>query len=405
LNKAKRILIKFGSSLLVNDSTGKVRVDWLKSVAEDVAKLQAMGKDVLVVSSGAIAVGRRDLGFTQTKSSMTLDEKQAAAAVGSIHLAHAYQEVLGAHGIVASQILVTTHDTEDRKRSVNARAAINTLLKKGSVPVINENDATSTTEIKFGDNDRLAARVSTMMGADVCILFSDIDGVYDSDPRSNPAAHHHAFIDRIDGRIEAMASEPVDGDSTGGMVTKVQAAKIATGGGCYMAIAHGNAPNPLGRLMAGERCTWFCPKISKRSAKENWIAGAIRTYGTLTIDPGAEKALLGGGSLLSKGVIGQSGTFQKGDPIEIISQDGRLLGRGLMRFKWQDSYRLLGKDSEEQNELIGYRYCSPQPHRTVTNPNPNPACRGSKELVHRDEMVLGERVQVGEEEFQIKLDY
>ena len=199
---ANRILIKFGSSLLVDDSTGEVRMEWLRSVADDVAKLQALGKDVMIVSSGAIAVGRRDLGFTQTKSSMALEEKQAAAAVGSIHLAHSYQEVLGAHGIVASQILVTTHDTEDRKRSVNARAAINTLLKKGSVPIINENDATSTQEIKFGDNDRLAARVSTMMGSDVCILFSDIDGVYDSDPRSNPTAHHHAFIDRIDTTIE-----------------------------------------------------------------------------------------------------------------------------------------------------------------------------------------------------------
>ena len=184
-----------------------------------------------------------------------------------------------------------------------------------------------------------------------------------------------------------MASEPVDGDSTGGMVTKVQAAKIATGGGCYMAIAHGNALNPLSRLMAGEKCTWFAPRISKRSAKENWIAGAIRTYGTLTIDVGAEKALLSGGSLLSKGVKGQSGTFQKGDPVEILSQDGRLLGRGLMRFKWQDSYRLLGKDSEEQLELIGYR--------------------GSKELVHRDEMVLGDKVPIGDgdQDYALKLDY
>jgi len=384
---AQRICIKFGSSLLVDDATGEVRMEWLRSVAQDVAQMQAMGKDVLVVSSGAIAVGRRDLGFTHSKSSMRLEEKQASAAVWSIHLAHAYQEVLSEHDIVASQILVTLADTEDRKRSLNARASIDTLLKRKSCPIINENDATSTEEIKFGDNDRLAARVSTMMGADICVLFSDIDGIYDSDPRSNENAEHHPYIESISPAIEAMASEPSPGgDSTGGMVTKLQAAKIATGGGSHMAIAHGAELNPLGRLMAGERCTWFSPRRGSRSAREKWIVGAIKTYGSLTIDPGAEKALLAGASLLPSGVVAQSGTFQRGDLIELLTTDGRRIGRGLIGFPWQDAYRLLGKDTSDQLALIGYR--------------------GADELVHRDDMVVGDMVtHPVTQEHSLKLDY
>ncbi|HEY8012498.1 MAG TPA: glutamate 5-kinase, partial [Dongiaceae bacterium] len=298
---AKRVVIKIGSALLVEEESGDIRRRWLEALADDVAALRAEGQEVILVSSGAIAVGRRHLGLAT--GTLRLEEKQAAAATGQIRLAHAYQEALARHGITVAQVLLTLEDTEDRRRHLNARATLATLLKLRAVPVINENDTVATSEIRFGDNDRLAARVAAMIAADALVLLSDIDGLYSADPKLDPAARHIPLIEDLSPEIEAMGGEALPGYSSGGMVTKLAAARIAIGAGCRMAIADGLRLNPLKAMAQGARCSWFIPAGSPLTARKKWIAGALKPVGSLTVDDGALKALAGGKSLLPAGVV------------------------------------------------------------------------------------------------------
>src|SRR5579862_6028005 len=287
LSAARRLIIKIGSALLVDDASGDIRRDWLAALVEDIACCRARGQEVLIVSSGAVAVGRRHLGLTGRN--LKLEEKQAAAASGQIRLAHAYQEALGKHGIAVAQILLTPDDTEERRRHLNARATLEQLLALGAVPVINENDTVATSEIRFGDNDRLAARVAQMISADTLVLLSDIDGLYTADPRRDPAARHLAEVRDLSPEILAMAGEAPPGYSSGGMVTKLEAARVALAAGCRMAITNGREAHALAGLDTGARATWFVPSAEPRTARKRWIAGALKPVGTLTIDGGARR--------------------------------------------------------------------------------------------------------------------
>ena len=297
---AKRIVVKIGSALVVDNATAAPRAAWLASVAADIAALRARGAEVVVVSSGAIALARKALGLTRRR--LRLEEKQAAAAVGQIRLAGAWQEALAAHGLNAAQLLLTLEDSEDRRRYLNARATLATLLSLGCVPVINENDTVATAEIRFGDNDRLAARVAEMIQADALLLLSDIDGLYTTDPRKDPNAKHLPVVERLTEEIMAMGGEPPPGYSSGGMRTKLIAARIATGAGTAMAIALGQPDHPLRALEEGARCTWFLPLPEGRSARKRWIAGSLAPLGVLVVDAGAARALKRGSSLLPAGV-------------------------------------------------------------------------------------------------------
>jgi glutamate 5-kinase len=333
LAKARRVVVKIGSALLVEDASGRIRRDWLDALADDVAALRAEGKQAILVSSGAIAVGRRHLGLTQ--KSLKLEEKQAAAATGQIRLAHAWQESLARHDITVAQVLLTLEDTEERRRHLNARSTLTTLLALSCVPVINENDTVATSEIRFGDNDRLAARVAAMISADTLVLLSDIDGLYTADPRSDPAARHIPEVAQITPEIEAMAGEAPPGYSSGGMVTKLAAARVAVGAGCRMAIANGRPLNPLKRLGEGAPATWFLPASEPRTARKAWIAGSLKAMGELTVDDGAAAALGSGRSLLPAGVIKVSGRFERGDLVVVRNRGPgagarprRLFGRG-----------------------------------------------------------------------------
>ncbi|CAA6605923.1 Glutamate 5-kinase [Rhodospirillaceae bacterium LM-1] len=366
LRQAKRVVVKIGSSLLVDESSGHVRRKWLETLADDIAVLRQRGADVIVVTSGAIAVGRRPLGLKP--GPLRLDEKQAAAAAGQIRLAHAYQEALARHNIVAAQVLLTLEDSENRNRYLNARNTLITLLAQGAVPVINENDTVATQEIRFGDNDRLAARVAEMTGADVLVLFSDIDGLYTNDPRKNPDAEFLAEIREITPKIEAMAGSVGSSVGSGGMVTKLIAARIAMGAGCKMAIGLGDALNPLARLENGGRCTWFIPQSEPRQARKSWIAGALSVSGTLVLDDGAVTALSKGRSLLPAGVVKIDGQFQKGDCVAFADKAGRVLGRGLVAYGADEAKRIAGRKSGEIEAILGYR--------------------GKEELVHRDDLVV-----------------
>jgi glutamate 5-kinase len=367
---AKRLVIKIGSALLIDSETGAVRRKWLNSIADDIMARREQGQDVVVVSSGAIAIGRESLGLKGR--ALRLEEKQAAAATGQIQLAHAFEEAMGRHGVTVAQILLTLDDTEERRRHLNARSTINQLLALNVAPIINENDTVATQEIRFGDNDRLAARVAVMISADTLLLLSDIDGLYDSDPRDNPNAAHIPEVQNLDPRIEAMAGAARTGYSSGGMVTKLQGAKIALAGGCRMAIANGEADHPLQRLIEGERCTWFLPNSEPRTARKRWIGGALNTMGALIVDSGAEAALRKGRSLLPAGVTAISGEFERGDPVSIQTRDEsgvtRLLGRGLSAYSSQDAARIAGHKTGEIHELLGYR--------------------GRDEMIHRDDLVL-----------------
>jgi glutamate 5-kinase len=366
LAHAQRVVIKIGSALLVDDETGRVRRDWLNALADDVASLQARGKDVLIVSSGAIAVGRRHLGLTGRD--LRLEEKQAAAATGQIRLAHAYEEALARHDITVSQILLSPEDTEQRRRHLNARATIDTLLRLGGVPIVNENDTIATAEIRFGDNDRLAARVAQMISADTLILLSDIDGLYERDPRQDPTAQHRPVVTAVTQEIEAMAGKAASGYASGGMVTKLVAAKVALGAGCRMAIARGEDLNPIAALEAGARCTWFEPKANPRSARKNWIAGSLTSAGTLTVDAGAARALRGGKSLLPAGVVQVSGQFDRGDIVSVSGPEGSEVARGLTAYGAKDAERIIGHKSGEIEQILGYR--------------------GRDEMIHRDDLVM-----------------
>jgi glutamate 5-kinase len=362
----RRITIKVGSSLLVDPARGEVKRDWLAGLADDIAKLHKIGADVLVVSSGSIALGRSVLGLPG--GALKLEDSQAAAAVGQIALARLWSEVLGAHGIKAGQILVTYHDTEERRRYLNARATIDRLLDLRAVPVINENDTVATSEIRYGDNDRLAARVATMASADLLILLSDVAGLYDAPPGENPGARLIPIVARITPEIEAMAGGAASILSRGGMRTKVEAAKIATGGGTHMLIADGRIAHPVARIEQGGPCTWFLTGSSPVTARKKWIAGTLVARGALVVDDGAAKALVSGKSLLPAGVTKVEGEFSRGDCVIIRDADGHELGRGLANYDADDATKIAGHNSAEIENLLG--------------------TPGRAALIHRDDMVL-----------------
>ncbi|MBF9235108.1 glutamate 5-kinase [Microvirga alba] len=367
LHQFRRVVLKVGSALLVDRARGRLNHAWLAALAEDIADLHARGADVLVVSSGAIAMGRTVLGLPS--GPLKLEESQAAAAVGQIALARTWSEVLAHHGITAGQILVTLSDTEERRRYLNARATTLKLLDMRAVPVINENDTVATSEIRYGDNDRLAARVATMIGADLLVLFSDIDGLYTAPPASDPNAQHIPVVERITAEIDAMAGGPASELSRGGMRTKIEAGKIATAGGTHMIIADGRTKNPLKRVADGGRCTWFLTPSNPATARKTWIAGALEPRGTLYVDDGAARALKAGASLLPVGVRKVEGTFARGDAVA-IRDAGRILGRGLVAYDADDAARIIGRPSSEIEAILGYP--------------------GRAEMIHRDDMALAD---------------
>lgn len=365
LTKAERVVVKIGSALLTDAETGKLNRTWLQAFVEDIATMRARGQDVLIVSSGAIALGRRALKLAPGK--LKLEESQAAAAVGQIFLAHAFQEILSAYGHNCAQILLTLDDTEERRRYLNARSTLNTLLKFGAVPVINENDTVATSEIRYGDNDRLAARVAAMISADCLVLLSDIDGLYTAPP-TMPGATHLPEVTEITAAIEAMAGDAASEMSRGGMKTKVAAAKIAVEGGCNMAIGNGRPLHPLRALEEGARCTWFLAHNTPFAARKRWISGGLKTLGTLTIDDGAVRALNAGKSLLPAGVVMVEGTFERGDAVSVRDTEGREIARGLITYSSADADRLKGRNSREIENLLGFA--------------------GRAEMIHRDDLVV-----------------
>ncbi len=366
LSEARRLVVKIGSALLVDAEEAVPRAAWLAGVAADIATLRAQGTDVIVVSSGAIALARRTLRLPRRR--LRLEEQQAAAAVGQIALARAWTEALSGCGLTAAQLLLTPEDTEDRRRYLNARATLNTLLGLGCVPVINENDTIATAEIRFGDNDRLAARVAEMVQADQLVLLSDIDGLYSADPRRDPAARHIPVVEALTAEIEAMGGEPPPGYSSGGMRTKLVAARIATQAGCAMAIAEGDVANPLTALASDARCTWFLAAPEGRSARKRWIAGALAPLGALVVDAGAARALAAGRSLLPAGVRRVEGAFERGDPVVVRGLDGTPLARGLSAYGSADAERIAGHRSDEIEAILGWR--------------------GRDEMIHRDDLVV-----------------
>ena len=368
LAASRRLVVKVGSALLT-DEAGRLHRDWIGALAEDIAVLRAGGAEIMLVSSGAIAVGRRMLGLAKgpRNRALRLEESQAAAAAGQIRLAHAWQEALGRHDIPVAQILLTIDDTEDRRRYLNARGTLATLLKLGVVPVINENDTVATDEIRFGDNDRLAARVAQMASADTLVLLSGIDGLYTADPGVDPDAAHVATVTAITPEIEAMAGATLNDDGSGGMVTKIAAARIALQAGCRMAIADGTAAHPLQGLAEGARCTWFVSEGEPQTARKRWIAGSLNPVGTITVDDGAARALVAGKSLLPAGVVRVEGRFARGDPVVVRAGDGRELARGLIAYSSDDARRIAGHRSVELGKILGFR--------------------GREEMIHRDDLV------------------
>ncbi len=363
---ARRIVVKIGSALLVDRATGRLKSTWLNSLADDVAELAGAGKEIVLVSSGAIALGRHVLKLP--KGALELRQAQAAAAVGQISLAQAYQEQLGARGLTAAQVLLTLGDTEERRRYLNACHTIDTLLAAHAIPVVNENDTVATTEIRYGDNDRLSARVASMASADLLVLLSDIDGLYTAPPATHPAAQHIPLVTEITADIEAMAGDAGTELSKGGMKTKIEAGKIARGAGCDMVIALGNVLHPLRAIAQGGRCTWFLAPSDPVTAKKRWIGGQLEPSGVIVVDAGAEKALLSGKSLLPAGVSRVEGDFERGDAVIIRAVDGRELGRGLVAYGIAEAKKILGKKSTEIEAILGFA--------------------GRDELIHRSDMVV-----------------
>ena len=366
LMKAKRIVVKVGSALLVDAAAGNVKRDWLATLAEDIAELKRDKRDVIVVSSGAIALGRRALSLKS--GALRLEESQAAAAAGQIRLAQAYVDAFQVHQLAVAQILLTLEDTEARRRYLNARETLSTLLALGAIPVINENDTVATAEIRYGDNDRLAARVASMMEADMLVLLSDIDGLYTANPQRDPSARHIPQVDAVTAEIERMAEGPVSGTSKGGMESKIAAAKIATGAGAGVVIASGHVAHPLRAIASEARHTLFRPRVSPAQAKKRWIAGGLSALGVIVIDAGAERALKSGKSLLSVGVKSVTGDFHRGDAVVVRAEDGRELGRGLVAYDAPDAKRLVGRRTVEIEAILGYR--------------------GRDEMIHRDDLAL-----------------
>ncbi|QGX98538.1 glutamate 5-kinase [Roseovarius faecimaris] len=357
---ARRLVIKIGSALLVDRQSGALRDKWLKALAEDVARLRTRGTDVILVSSGSIALGRAALGLPST--ALTLEQSQAAAAVGQIRLAGAYERALGAHDLKAAQVLVTLEDSEDRRRYLNSRATLEQLLSLGVVPIVNENDTVATDEIRYGDNDRMAAQVAVTAGADQLILLSDVDGFYSANPAQDPGARRFDVIEAITPEIEAMAGDAGSGLSKGGMKTKLMAAKTATAAGCDMVISEGSVLHPIRALEEGAACTWFLAQGDPQQKRKAWIA-AMKPRGQVVVDAGAARALTSGSSLLPAGVRSVSGRFGRGDPVEVVSTDGARLGLGLTRYDAGDAGRICGLKTSEIEAALGYAARGPLIHR------------------------------------------
>ncbi len=365
LTDARRLVIKVGSALLVDRDSGSLKGDWLASLAEDVAWLRGLGKDVILVSSGSIALGRGVLGLSAAE--LALEQSQAAAAVGQIRLARAYEEALAPHGIVTAQVLVTLEDSIDRRRYLNARATMETLLSLGVTPIVNENDTIATDEIRYGDNDRLAAQVAVTAGADMLVLLSDVDGFYSANPATTSNARRYDRIAHITPEIEAQAGDAGSGLSKGGMKTKLMAARVATEAGCAMAITLGSTFNPLKYLADGGNATWFSAQSDPQAARKRWI-GAMKPKGRIIVDQGAVSALAKGKSLLPAGIIGVEGTFGRGEPVEIAGPDGDRLGLGLARYTAAEAKAIRGRRSDQIEAVLGYK--------------------GRAALIHRDDMVV-----------------
>ncbi|MDI2090744.1 glutamate 5-kinase [Commensalibacter oyaizuii] len=366
IDKARRVVIKIGSALLVDGEKAAIRRAWLQTIVEDITNLRKRNCDVIIVSSGAVSLARYKLKLNRHK--LRLDEKQAAAAIGQIQISQAWNDSFDIHDIVTAQILLTLEDTETRLHYLNARSAIETLLRLKCIPIINENDTVAPSEIRFGDNDRLAARVAEMIKADQLILFSDIDGLYTADPRSDPQAKHIPIIEEITPDILAMGGKAPTGHSSGGMATKLAAGQIANTAGCAMAIANGKIQHPLQVLIDGGKCSWFLPTPSPYSARKRWIAGSITTKGIVYIDKGAEKALYDGKSLLPVGITKVEGYFQRGDLIKIASKDGTILGNGITAYDSSEITQIIGVQTGKINSYLGWE--------------------GPDEVIHQDDMVF-----------------
>jgi glutamate 5-kinase len=366
LSRARRVVVKVGSALLVDGATGRLNRAWLETLVADIVRLRRAGREVVLVSSGAIALGRRHLGLP--KGPLRLEESQAAAAVGQIRLAHAYKELLDGEDIAVAQVLLTLEDSEQRRRYLNARATLSELLARGAVPVINENDTVATAEIRYGDNDRLAARVAQMISADCLVLLSDIDGLYTADPNKDPAAEFIPVVREITAEIQGMAGGSASDVGRGGMATKVLAARIAVAAGCHMVIAAGAHRHPVRRIEQGARCTWFLPSETPVAARKQWIAGTLRPAGSLVVDEGARRALRQGKSLLPAGVTAISGRFDRGDTVSVVAADGREVARGITAYSDQDAARIIGRRSADIEGLLGFR--------------------GRDEIIHRDDLVM-----------------
>ena len=360
VTEAKRLVIKIGSALLVDRDSGRLRAAWLRALVQDVAWLRDQGKDVILVSSGSIALGRGALGLPM--SELTLEQSQAAASVGQIQLARAYAEALAEHGLQAAQVLVTLEDSADRRRYLNSRATLEQLLSLGAVPIVNENDTVATDEIRYGDNDRMAAQVAVTAGADQLILLSDVDGFYSANPVQNPDARRFDVIETITPEIEAMAGDAGSGLSKGGMKTKLMAAKTATAAGCDMAITEGSVFNPVQALANGAAATWFKAQGDPQQKRKAWIA-AMKPRGRVVVDAGAARALRSGSSLLPAGVKAIEGRFGRGDPLEIVDPEGHVLGQGLTRYDAADADRIKGLRSPQIEPVLGYPARGPLIHR------------------------------------------
>src|SRR5262245_27025987 len=366
LTRARRIVVKVGSALLVDQATGQVNRNWLGTLVEDLLRLRARKQEVVLVSSGAIALGRRELKLPS--GALALPHAQAAAAVGQISLAHIYKELFAAAGVTVAQILLTLEDSEHRRRYLNARATLSELLGLGALPVINENDTVATTEIRYGDNDRLAARVAQMISADCLLLLSDVAGLYTADPNRDPGARLIPEIREITPEIEAMGGGSASAVGRGGMATKIAAAKIATTAGCAMAIAAGAPLHRVRRLEEGADCSWFLPSQNPENARKQWIAGSLRPNGAVTVDAGAMQALRSGKSLLPAGVVAVSGRFARGDTVSVLDRDGNEITRGMIAYNDKDATRIIGKRSADIEALLGFR--------------------GRDEMIHRDDLVM-----------------
>jgi glutamate 5-kinase len=365
LTDAKRIVVKIGSALLVDRDTSKLRSDWLRALAEDVQWLRGQGRDVVLVSSGAIALGRGVLKLPS--DTLSLEQSQAAAAVGQIQLARAYEDAFAPYGTTTAQILVTLEDSADRRRYLNSRATLAQLLGLGVVPIVNENDTIATDEIRFGDNDRLAAQIAVTVGADRLVLLSDIDGFYTANPSEDAHAVRYDVVDVITAEIEAMAGDAGSGLSKGGMKTKLMAARTATAAGCAMAITEGSVERPLKALSNGAPATWFLAQTDPQAARKRWIA-AMKPRGSVTLDAGAVSALARGKSLLPAGVVDVSGPFDRGDSVALLDPGGRVIGAGLTRYAFDETMQIKGHHSAEIEGILGYP--------------------GRAALIHRDDMAL-----------------